>query len=219
MDGVPDYLKSLVKFIFGTFQEFEREVGSELGGRYSVEATIEYFKEYIRSNLQLAKWACADHLPSFEEYLYVGGLEVAVDLTVACILMAMENICKEEAFEWLKSRDKLLRATSTKARVPNDMFGYKDDMSRGYLTGSVNCYKKQYGVTEEEAFIKLRQLIAELDKMMNEDILKPINVPREVLKVVIDTLRALNVGYDKDDGFTHHETHLKNHITSIYVDI
>lgn len=83
------------------------------------------FKEYIRSNLQLAKWACADHLPSFEEYLYVGGLEVAVDLTVACILMAMENICKEEAFEWLKSRDKLLRAMSTKARVPNDMFGYK----------------------------------------------------------------------------------------------
>ncbi|CAH8358479.1 unnamed protein product [Eruca vesicaria subsp. sativa] len=219
MDGVPDYLKSLVKFIFGTFQEFEKEVGSELGGRYSVEATIEYFKEYIWSNLQLAKWACVDHLPSFEEYLYVGGLEVAVDLTVACILMAMENICKEEAFEWLKTRDKLLRDMSTKARVPNDMFGYKDDMSRGYLTGSINCYKKQYGVTEEEAFRKLRQFIAELDKVMNEDILKPINVPRQVLKVVIDTLRALNVGYDKDDGFTHHETHLKNHITSIYVDL
>lgn len=92
-------------------------------------------------------------------------------------------------------------------------------MSRGYLTGSINCYKKQYGVTEEEAFRKLRQFIKELDKTMNEDILKPINVPRQVLKVVIDTLRALNVGYDKDDGFTHHETHLKNHITSIYVDL
>lgn len=42
MEGVPYYLKSLVKFIFGTFDEYEREVGSELGGRYSVEATIEY---------------------------------------------------------------------------------------------------------------------------------------------------------------------------------
>ncbi|KAL0693373.1 hypothetical protein Bca4012_060553 [Brassica carinata] len=218
-DGLPDYLKSLVKFIFDIFQECERELESELGGLYSLKATIEYFKRYMRSNLQLAKWASADHLPSFEEYLDVAGLEIAVDFTLACVLMAMENICKEEAYEWLKSRDKLVRAMSTKARVPNDMFGYEDDMSRGYLTCSVNCYMKQYGVTEEEAFRKLRQLVAEGDKMMNEEILKPINVPRQVLKVVIDTLRALNVGYDKDDGFTRPDGHLKNHIMSMYVDL
>ena len=42
MDGLPDYLKSVVKFVIGTFQEFERELGSELGGLYSVKATIEY---------------------------------------------------------------------------------------------------------------------------------------------------------------------------------
>ncbi|KAJ4903074.1 Terpenoid synthase 28 [Raphanus sativus] len=220
MDGLPDYLKSLVKFIFGTFQEFERELESESGGLYSVEATIEYFKTFVRSNLQLAKWASAGHLPSFEEYLDVAGLEIAIEFTVACIVMAMENICKEEAYEWLKSRDKLIRAMATKTRVPNDMFGYEDDMSRGYLTGSVNCYKKQYGVNKEEAYRKLRQLLAEGDKMMNEEILKPINVPRQVLKVVmIDTFRAINVGYDKDDGFTRPDGHIKNLIMSIFVDL
>ncbi|CAN6858545.1 unnamed protein product [Brassica oleracea var. botrytis] len=215
MDGLPDYLKSVVKFVFGTFQEFEREIGSELGGLYSLEVTIEYFKIYMRSNLQLAKWASVDHLPSFEEYLDVAGIEIAVVFTLACVLMAMENICKEEAYEWLKSREKLVRAMTTKARVPNDMFGYEDDMSRGYLTGSVNCYKKQYGVSEEEAFRKLRQLTAEIDKMMDEELLKPINVPRQVLKVVmIDTLRAINVAYDKRDGFNRRDGHLKN-ITSM----
>ena len=153
MDGLPDYLKSVVKFVFGTFQEFEREIGSELGGLYSLEVTIEYvsnrndfffgndviivitihlqtfesfqFKIYMRSNLQLAKWASVDHLPSFEEYLDVAGIEIAVVFTLACVLMAMENICKEEAYEWLKSREKLVRAMTTKARVPNDMFGYE----------------------------------------------------------------------------------------------
>ncbi|KAF3504216.1 hypothetical protein F2Q69_00041609 [Brassica cretica] len=208
-------LKSVVKFVFGKFQEFEREIGSELGGLYSLEVTIEYFKIYMRSNLQLAKWASVDHLPSFEEYLDVAGIEIAVDFTLACVLMAMENICKEEAYEWLKSREKLVRAMTTKARVPNDMFGYEDDMSRGYLTGSVNCYKKQYGVSEEEAFRKLRQLTAEIDKMMDAELLKPINVPRQVLKVVmIDTLRAINVAYDKRDGFNRRDGHLKN-ITSM----
>ncbi|CAH8341989.1 unnamed protein product [Eruca vesicaria subsp. sativa] len=215
-----NYLKSLVKFIFGTFEEFERELESESGGLYGLEATIEKFKRLMRSNLQLAKWASADHLPSFEEYLDVAGVETAIEFTVAGILMAMENICKAEAYEWLKTRDKLVRALATKTRLPNDMFGYKDDMSRGYLTGSVNCYKKQYGVTEEEAYRKLRQLIAEGDKMMNEEILKPINVPRQVLKAaMIDTLRELNVAYSKDDGFTRPDGHFKNLITSIYVDL
>ncbi|KAG2276677.1 hypothetical protein Bca52824_059232 [Brassica carinata] len=216
MDGLPDYLKSVVKFVFGTFQEFEREIGSELGGLYSLEVRPSpLFKIYMRSNLQLAKWASVDHLPSFEEYLDVAGIEIAVYFTLACVLMAMENICKEEAYEWLKSREKLVRAMTTKARVPNDMFGYEDDMSRGYLTGSVNCYKKQYGVSEEEEFRKLRQLTAEIDKMMDNELLKPINVPRQVLKVVmIDTLRAINVAYDKRDGFNRRDGHLKN-ITSM----
>lgn len=41
MDGQPDYLKFVVKHIFDTFQEFEREVASELGGSYSLKATID----------------------------------------------------------------------------------------------------------------------------------------------------------------------------------
>ncbi|CAN7091478.1 unnamed protein product [Brassica rapa subsp. narinosa] len=125
----------------------------------------------------------------------------------------------EEMILSCRGLDKLNKAIATKARVFNDMFGYEDDMNRGYLTGSVNCYKKQYGVTEEEAFRKLHQLIAEFDKMMNEEILKPINVPRQVLKVVmIDTLRAVNVAYNKQDGFTRPDGHLKN-ITSMLVDL
>ncbi|EOA37735.1 hypothetical protein CARUB_v10012518mg [Capsella rubella] len=217
MDGLPDFLKSVAKFIFATFQEFEREVGSELGGSYSLKATIEDCKRMMRSNLELAKWARTGHLPSLDEYLDVAGVEIAIYFTLAGILLAMDNINKEEAYEWLISRDKLVRAMSTKARVVNDMFGYKDDMRRGYLTNSINCYKKQYGVTEEEAFRKLHQMVADNDKMMNEEFLKPINVPYKVLKVVIDTLRAVNVCYDKEDGFTRLNGNLKKYITSIYV--
>lgn len=92
-------------------------------------------------------------------------------------------------------------------------------MSRGYVTNSINCCMKQYGVTEEEAFRKLRQMVEDGDKIMNGEFLKPINVPHQVLKVVLDTLRAVNVAYDKEDGFTHPAKHLKNLITSMYVDL
>ncbi|KAL9309051.1 putative lyase [Arabidopsis thaliana] len=203
MDGLPDYLKSVVKFVFNTFQEFEREC-----------------KRSLRINLQVAKWVKAGHLPSFDEYLDVAGLELAISFTFAGILMGMENVCKPEAYEWLKSRDKLVRGVITKVRLLNDIFGYEDDMRRGYVTNSINCYKKQYGVTEEEAIRKLHQIVADGEKMMNEEFLKPINVPYQVPKVVIlDTLRAANVSFEKDDEFTRPGEHLKNCITSIYFDL
>ncbi|XP_020869736.1 terpenoid synthase 28-like [Arabidopsis lyrata subsp. lyrata] len=173
-------------------------------------------KRMMRSNLQLAKWAVTGHLPSFDEYLDVSGVEIALYFTLACILMGMENICKKEAYEWLKSRDKLVRALTAKARVLNDILGFEDDMSREYVTNSINCYNKQYGVTEEEAFRKLHQMVADLDKMMNEEFLKTIYY----LKIfIIDTLRAANVSYEKDDEFTRPGEHLKNCITSLYVDL
>ncbi|CAE5959667.1 unnamed protein product [Arabidopsis arenosa] len=219
MDGLPDYLKSVAKLILNTFQEFEREVGSESGGSYSLKATIEDCKRMMRSNLQLAKWAVTGHLPSFDEYLDVAGVEIAIYFTLAGILLGMDTINKKEAYEWLIFRDKLVREMSTKARLVNDLFGYKDDMRRGYVTNSINCYKKQYGVTEEEAFRKLHQIVADGDKMMNEEFLKPINVPHQVLKAVLDTLRAVNICYDNEYGFTRLNGNLKNYITSMYVDI
>jgi len=79
----------------------------------------------LRINLQVAKWVKAGHLPSFDEYLDVAGLELAISFTFAGILMGMENVCKPEAYEWLKSRDKLVRGVITKVRLLNDIFGYE----------------------------------------------------------------------------------------------
>lgn len=92
-------------------------------------------------------------------------------------------------------------------------------MSRGYVTGSINCYKKQYRVTEEEAFTKLRQMVVDVDLMMDEEFLNTTNVPHKLLNVVIDCLRMINVAYVTDDEFTRPSEKLKSYITSLYVDV
>lgn len=85
-------------------------------------------KRITRANLQLAKWAEADHIPSFEEYLKVAGVEVAVDFTLAGVLLAMKDICKKEAYEWLKTRDELVISMYTITRVLNDLLGFEVQM-------------------------------------------------------------------------------------------
>ena len=78
---------------------------------------------------------------------------------------------------------------------------------------------KQYGVTKEEAFTKLHQIVVDIDKMMNEEFLKTIGVPNNLLNVVINCIRMFNVGYATDDGYTRPTETFKSYITSLYVDL
>ncbi|KAL1205293.1 Terpenoid synthase 9 [Cardamine amara subsp. amara] len=97
-------------------------------------------------------WAHVGHVPSFEKYMEVGELEVASCMTIAGIFMSLGKMATKEAVDWLKSRPKFVKTLCIKSRLMNDIAGFEDDMSRGYVVNSVNCYMKQYGVTEEEAF-------------------------------------------------------------------
>ncbi|WZZ25017.1 hypothetical protein YC2023_008418 [Brassica napus] len=124
MDKQPDYLKFVFKFILDVFKDFEREVGSE-GRSYIVKSTVEEFKILVKANLDLAKWAQIAHVPSFEDYMVVGELEVSWYASMAGTFMGMGHIAMKEAYEWLKSRPKLIQAISINGRLMNDMTGFE----------------------------------------------------------------------------------------------
>ncbi|KFK28708.1 hypothetical protein AALP_AA7G036700 [Arabis alpina] len=217
MDRQPNYLRFLFKFVLDEFKDFEREVESE-GRSYSVKYTIEEFKRLVKSNLDLAKWAQAAHVPSFEDYMEVGEVEVAIYASIAGTLMGMGHIATEDAYKWIKSRPKLIQLISINGRLMNDMTGFEDDMSRGYVTTGMNCYMKHYGVTQNEAFKALHKMRVENDKIVNEELLKTKNVPRRVLKEAINCARMMNVAYNYGEGFTHPEGKTKDFIISLFLD-
>ncbi|KAG7621164.1 Terpenoid cyclases/protein prenyltransferase alpha-alpha toroid [Arabidopsis suecica] len=217
MDKQPGYLRFVLNFILDTFEEFKRQLGPE-GRSYSVNATIEEFKAAAKANIDLEKWAQADHIPSFEKYMEVGEVEVTVYASLAGIFMSMGKMATKEAFEWLKSRPKLVQYLSIKGRLMNDLMGYEDDMSRGYVTNAVNCYMKQYGVTKEEAFRELRKMVADANKTLNEEFLTTTGVPHFLLKATIDLARMMTVAYNVNEGFTNPQGKIKEYMTSMFVD-
>ncbi|KFK26233.1 hypothetical protein AALP_AA8G220300 [Arabis alpina] len=156
MDQQPDYLKFVFTFILDTFEEFRKELSPE-GTPYSVKATIEEFKTLVKANFDLAKSARAAHLPSFEEYMEVGEVEVTVYVSLA----------------------------ATKGRLMNDIYGFEDDMSRGYFSNALNCYMKQYRVSKQEAVRELHIMVEDADKAINEELLTTIGVSRLVLKAAM----------------------------------
>ncbi|EOA22803.1 hypothetical protein CARUB_v10003521mg [Capsella rubella] len=205
--NLPSYLKVVCKIIYDAFEEFEKEMVRE-GRLYCLKETIEEFKRLVKSNHDLAKWALESHIPSFDEYMEVGEVEITVYAVLTMAFMCMGDVVEEEAYQWLKSRPKLIESSCSKARLLNDIAGFEDDMSRGYVTNGIKCYMKQYGVTEEEAIRELRKIISDMDKTMKEEFLNTKNVkPFRVLKSVIDCARMSNVTYNVavGEGLTHPE--------------
>ena len=88
------------------------------------------FKIGAKANFDLAKWGLVAHVPSFREYMEVGEEEIVACLTLEGIFMSMGKTATKEAYEWRKSRPKLVKALCIKGRVRNDITGYEVQMRK-----------------------------------------------------------------------------------------
>lgn len=76
------------------------------------------------------------------------------------------------------------------------------EQKRPHVESAVQCYMKQYGVSEEEV-IKLFNLeISKEWKDINQEFLKPTAVPVPILTRALNLCRVVDVLYKVEDGYT-----------------
>lgn len=91
-------------------------------------------------------------------------------------------------------------------------------MSKGEVVNGVNCYMKQHGVTKEEAVEELSKMIRDNYKIVMEELLTTIDVPRPVLMRCLNITRLIDV-FCKDgtDEYSNPHGNLKDLITSLFI--
>lgn len=77
-------------------------------------------------------------------------------------------------------------------------------MARGEIATGINCYMKQYVVTEEEAFLDFDRKVKHASKLVNEEYLKT-NMPLKIARVALNLGRAIDANYKHGDGLTYTE--------------
>ncbi|KAF3565708.1 hypothetical protein DY000_02017089 [Brassica cretica] len=124
-DSLPEYMKTIFKFAWNVIKECESEGISEEGLSFNVQGLLEEFKIYLRANLCFAEWAHTDVVPTFEEYLEIGGVEVSMQVSIAGNLLGLGKTAREEGYKWLKSRPKYAEGQAKRGRLMNDMPGFE----------------------------------------------------------------------------------------------
>ncbi|KAG7586503.1 Terpenoid cyclases/protein prenyltransferase alpha-alpha toroid [Arabidopsis thaliana x Arabidopsis arenosa] len=218
-DALPDYLKIVFGTIFDLFKELEENVRPE-GRSFPMQYAYEQLKIAMKGYLQEVEWSSTGHVPSYEEYIEVGISSTAAEMLLAITFIGMGEIAGDEIYEWLRSRPKLTHNLIAKSRLRDDISTFKEEMKRGDIANGINCYMKQYRVTEEEACVEFEKRINHMSKVMNEEFLKAASfIPLQILRPVMNYGRLGDVCYKYGDGYTFAGEKIKDYIISLYVDL
>ena len=93
------------------------------------------------------------------------------------------------------------------------------EKERGHVASSIDCYMKQYGVSEEETIDVFNKRIVDSWKDINEEFLmRPTRVPMPVLNRVLNLTRVVDLLYKKGDAFTHVGKLMKDCVGLLFID-
>ncbi|VFQ84629.1 unnamed protein product [Cuscuta campestris] len=215
IDHLPDYMKISYKALLDIFEEDEMKLSKE-GRSFAVHHAKERMKELVSAYLIEAKWLSENqHKPPIAEYLRNGLISCTYYLlaTISCYGLECAD---EQVFEWLMKNPKVLEASTMICRTIDDIATFDVEKERGQEVTGIECYMNEHGVALDVALETFNELAKCALKDLNQGILKPTPVPREILLRILNLSRIVYVTYQHNqDGYTHPEKVLKPHILAL----
>ncbi|KAL9441415.1 hypothetical protein AB3S75_019993 [Citrus x aurantiifolia] len=215
---LPKYMQVCYFALLDVVKEMEvKSVNKEPPGcmHYAKEA----IKGLVRAYFVEAKWFNAKYVPTFEEYMENSTMSSGYPMLAVEALVGLEDMAiTKQALDWAISVPKIIRSSSVIARLDDDVHTYKVEQERGDAPSSVECYMQQYGVSEEEACNKIKEMV-EIEWMnINEEIQDPNHPPLQWLLPSLNLARMMVVLYQNGDGYTNSSGKTKDRIASLLVD-
>ncbi|KAI3468316.1 hypothetical protein Pfo_024979 [Paulownia fortunei] len=217
VNRLPDYMKICYGALLDLYNQYDEELRQQ-GRSFAVHYAKATMKEIVRSYNIEAKWFIEGYMPPFADYMANGFITSTYYLLAATSFIGMSSATKE-AFDWLMKKPKIQVANVTICRVIDDIATYEIEKKRGQSATGIECYMKEYGVSEGEAMEEFNNIAENAWKEINGEFVKEKSVSMEILKRVANLSRLIDVVYKHNqDGYTHPEKVLKPLITALLVD-
>uniref|UniRef100_A0A2C9UAV1 (+)-delta-cadinene synthase n=1 Tax=Manihot esculenta TaxID=3983 RepID=A0A2C9UAV1_MANES len=217
INQLPQYMKLVYKTLLNIYEEIERELTKQ-GRSILFHYAKKEMKRLVQVYLVEAKWFNKNYTPTVDEYMSNALLSCGYPLLAITAFVGMVDIATTEALDWASNDPKILRAASMICRLMDDIVSHEFEQKRGHVASAIECYMKQNGVSEQEARIELNKQIVDAWKDINEEWLRPSNVPMPLFTRVINLARVIDYFYKDGDEYTHVGEFMKSSIKSILID-
>nr|E3W208.1 RecName: Full=Sesquiterpene synthase; Short=SspiSesquiTPS [Santalum spicatum]ADO87006.1 sesquiterpene synthase [Santalum spicatum] len=217
LDQLPEYMKPCYKSVLDVYNEIEEEMDNQ-GSLFRMHYAKEEMKKIVEGYMDEAKWCHEKYVPTFQEYMSVALVTAGYTFLTTISYLGMGEIASKEAFDWLFSHPPIIEASESVGRLMDDMRSHEFEQERGHVASGIECYMKQYGVTEEEAHDKFHKRLVKAWKDINEGCLRPYPVPKPLLMRILSLTRVIDVIYKNEDWYTHVKKPMKDKIASLLID-
>ncbi|XP_071703632.1 (E)-beta-farnesene synthase-like [Rutidosis leptorrhynchoides] len=217
LDDLPEYMHLIYQELLKRHLEME-EVLEKEGKAYHIHYIKEMAKEYTRNLLMEAKFVKDKYVPTIEEYMSVSLITAAYPLITVRSYVGQGDHVTEDTFKWIATHPPVVKASATVLRLMDDIGSHKFEQERDHVASCVECYEKEAGGSEEEAYEYFSKKVEDAWKVMNRATLRPTDVPVPVLMPAINLARVADaIYYGGRDSYSHAGSDMKYYIKSLFV--
>ncbi|GFS37413.1 terpenoid cyclases/Protein prenyltransferases superfamily protein [Actinidia rufa] len=157
--------------------------------------------DLCKSHLE-AKWYNSRYTPSFEEYMNNARISISASVVSAHAYVLCTSLISYEGLKCVEKYPNLIRCLATISRLADDLGTSTDEMKRGDIPKSIQCYMHETGVSEEDARKHMKYLIGEEWKKMNEARVEDgPHFSRAFIGVAENLTRMAQCMYQYGDGY------------------
>ncbi|KAK4572333.1 hypothetical protein RGQ29_030676 [Quercus rubra] len=210
MDGLPDYMKTSFLALYNSVNEMAFDTLKEQGINI-----VPYLKKVIY--LLEAKWYNSGYTPSLQEYIENASISIAGPNQMVQAYICVTNPLTRETLDYLNGYPNIIRWSSLISRLENDLGTSPDELKRGDVPKSIQCYMNETGASEEDAREYIRCMINATWKKMNECIATSSLLSQTFIEMTFNAPRMTYFMYHHGDGHGVGNHKIKDCILSLLV--
>ncbi|RVW71182.1 (-)-alpha-terpineol synthase [Vitis vinifera] len=210
MDQLPEYMKICFLALYNSTNEMAYDILKEQGSHiiaYLRKAWADLFKSYLLE----AKWHHARYTSTLQEYLSNAWISISAPVILVHAFFFVTNPITEDALECMEQYCNIIRWSSIILRLSDDLGTSSDELKRGDVPKSIQCYMHETGACEEDAREHIKCLIGETWKKMNEDRVVESPFSQTFIGIAINLARMSQCMYQYGDGHGVQNRETKDH--------
>ncbi|KAL8060900.1 hypothetical protein ABFS82_02G054400 [Erythranthe guttata] len=217
MDKLPHYMQMCFLALNNFVDELSYHVLKQQGFLV-VPHLRKSWADLCMAYMQEAKWYSKGYAPTLEEYINNAWISISAPVILSHAFFLVTNPIKKEAVRSLYEYHNIVRLSAMILRLANDLGTSPDEMKRGDVPKSIECYMNESGAGREEAQDYVRCLINETWKEMNEELRVITESPlfeRDFVRSAVDLGRMAQYMYQYGDGHGIQFPEMKDRIISL----
>ncbi|MBA0614698.1 hypothetical protein Godav_014963 [Gossypium davidsonii] len=216
MELLPEYMKICFFALYNSINEIAFDNLKE-HGFHTIPLLKKAWAELCKAYLVEAKWYYSGYIPTLNEYMDNAWISIAVPLVLSHIFSSL-NLATKECLEYWKEDSNLIYCSAIIFRLADDLGTSMDELKRGDVPKSIQCYMHETGCSEVEAHEHVKKLIDATWKRMNGEYLmsqSPLSLPFK--HIALNLVRIAQCMYQYGDNHGIEDQKTNDHVLLLLV--